>query len=126
MFTARIASEPGGRTCATARKARYSRREPGPTTRWGHACTLRARTAAGPSSPPNDCGGVVGRAGCPIVCQQAPGSWHPRDQPASLSAGNRLGAREVPSRPEAPNFFHVFTPPQTGGLGRAKPSPTRG
>eukprot|EP00966_Prymnesium_polylepis_P028355 656252-Prymnesium_polylepis.1 len=31
------------------------------------------------------------------VIRQAPGSWHPRGQPASLTTGNRLGAREVPS-----------------------------
>eukprot|EP00966_Prymnesium_polylepis_P306256 7077101-Prymnesium_polylepis.1 len=32
-----------------------------------------------------------------IVYRQAPGSWHPRGPPASLSTGNRLRAREVPS-----------------------------
>eukprot|EP00966_Prymnesium_polylepis_P100811 2334807-Prymnesium_polylepis.1 len=32
-----------------------------------------------------------------IVCyRQAPGAWYPRGQPASLSTGNRLRAREPP------------------------------
>eukprot|EP00966_Prymnesium_polylepis_P295432 6822219-Prymnesium_polylepis.1 len=40
--------------------------------------------------------GALARASSPSVAlpvdRQAPGSWHPRSQPASLSAGNRLRA----------------------------------
>eukprot|EP00966_Prymnesium_polylepis_P213880 4953334-Prymnesium_polylepis.1 len=46
----------GGATCrGELRPTRYSRREPGPTTTVGG--DTRARTTAGPSTPPNDCRG---------------------------------------------------------------------
>eukprot|EP00966_Prymnesium_polylepis_P313624 7247140-Prymnesium_polylepis.1 len=61
---------------------RYSRREPRPLLGGG----TRARTAAGPCTPPNDCGGVVGRK-----------DWMPRSHTRGSKQASERAARRRPT-----------------------------